>query len=204
MRAASTRMQVVAEGIYAFIKTTLLGATGDAGKPFLRLMITLFFFILMGNFMGMVNVNVPGDTGNIFHTFTAHIWITASLGFGLMIFVTGLGFYKHGLKFFTLFAPSGVAPVLLLVLVPIELISYLTRPVTLAVRLFANMMAGHALLKTIAAFPKFMFYMFGASIIAAMSTLVILLPPIDGHHGVRVCDRVLTGLRFCDAGQHVF
>lgn len=149
-----SRLQVVAEGAYTFVKTTLLSATGDAGKPFLRLMITLFFFIAMGNFLGMVTLSIPG-IGNPFFTYTSHFAITGALGFGLMIFVTALGIYKHGLKFFTLFVPHGVPLLLLFVLVPIEVISYLTRPVTLAVRLFANMVAGHALLKTLASFPYF-------------------------------------------------
>ncbi len=148
------RMQVVAEAAYSFVKTTLLSATGDAGKPYLRLMITLFFFIAMGNFLGMVTLSIPG-LGNPFFTYTSHFAITGALGFGLMIFVTVLGIYKHGLKFFSLFVPHGVPLPLLFVLVPIEIISYLTRPVTLAVRLFANMVAGHALLKTLASFPYF-------------------------------------------------
>ena len=83
-----TRMQVVAEGAYSFVKTTLLSATGDAGKPFLRLMITLFFFIAMGNFLGMVTLSIPG-VGNPFSTYTSHFAITGARGFGLMIFVTG-------------------------------------------------------------------------------------------------------------------
>lgn len=176
------RLQVVAEGSYSFIKTTLLSATGDAGKPYLRLMITLFFFIAMGNFLGMVNINVPG-AGNIFHTYTSHFWITGALGFGLMIFVTGLGIYKHGFKFFTLFVPSGVPLPLLFVLVPIEVISYLTRPITLAVRLFANMVAGHALLKTLASFPYFVYLMVGGGLIAGTLTAVgmlLILVPLTG------------------------
>ena len=153
-RRVPGRTQVIAETIYNFVKTTLLGATGDAGKPYLRLMLSLFFFIAMGNFLGMMTVSIPGF-GNPSFTYTSHFAITATLGFGLMIFVTALGIYKHGFKFFTLFAPQGVPLPLLFVLVPIEIISYLTRPVTLAVRLFANMVAGHALLKTLASFPYF-------------------------------------------------
>lgn len=176
-----TRMQVVAEGAYGFVKTTLLSATGEAGKPYLRLMLTLFFFIAMGNFLGMVTLSLPG-VGNPFFTYTSHFAITASLGFGLMIFVTSLGFYKHGLKFLTLFVPHGVPLPLLLILVPIEVISYLTRPITLAVRLFANMVAGHALLKTLASFPYFVASSTGALALGLVTTFAIqlILVPLTG------------------------
>ena len=177
-----SRLQVIAEGAYTFVKTTLLSATGEAGKPFLRLMLTLFFFIAMGNFLGMVTLSIPGY-GNPFFTYTSHFAITGALGFGLMIFVTSLGIYKHGLKFFTLFVPHGVPLPLLFVLVPIEVISYLTRPVTLAVRLFANMVAGHALLKTLASFPYFVYLMAGSSIVLGLMMTVLMqliLIPLTG------------------------
>lgn len=175
------RLQVVAEGAYLFVKTTLLNATGEAGKPFLRLMITLFFFIAMGNFLGMLTWNIPGVGLKPF-TYTSHIAITGALGFGLMIFVTGVGIYKHGLKFFSLFVPSGVPWPLLLVLTPIELISYLTRPVTLAVRLFANMVAGHALLKTIASFPLFVASAATSMVVGVVMTIAmqLVLVPLTG------------------------
>ncbi len=176
-----SRLQVVAEGAYTFVKTTLLGATGEAGRPYLRLMVTLFFFIAMGNFLGMMILSIPGY-GNPFFTYTSHFAVTGALGFGLMIFVTGLGIYKHGLHFFTLFVPSGVPLPLLFVLVPIEVISYLTRPITLAVRLFANMVAGHALLKTLASFPYFVASA-TASLAVGILTLVgmmLILIPLTG------------------------
>lgn len=198
-----TRMQVVAEGTYTFVKTTLIGATGEKGRPFIRLMVTLFLFIFMGNLLGMVNTG----PGNQFHTYTAHVWITASLGFGLMIFVTGLGFYKHGLKFFTLFAPSGVSPVLLLVIVPIEVISYLTRPITLAVRLFANMMAGHAVLKTLAGFPKLVFGLTGGAVVGAVAggfTLLFLAPIVVAITGLEFVIAFLQAYVFVMLGSMYF
>ena len=183
-----SRLQVVAEGAYSFVKTTLLGATGDSGKPYLQLMVSLFFFIAMGNFLGMMILSLPAEgtsSFNPFFTYTSHFAVTGALGFGLMIFVTGLGIYRHGFKFFTLFVPSGVPLPLLFVLVPIEVISYLTRPITLAVRLFANMVAGHALLKTLAAFP---YFVGSATTSIAIGTLTLV--------GMMAILIPLTGLEF--------
>ena len=194
-----TRMQVVAEGTYTFVKTTLLGATGDSGKPFLRLMVTLFLFIFMGNVLGMIN-NGPG---NIFHTYTAHVYVTVALGFGLMIFITGLGIYKHGLKFFTLFAPSGISPVLLIIIVPIEVISYLTRPITLAVRLFANMMAGHAVLKTMAGFPGLIAGLTGSAVIGGVS-LLVMVPLLIAITGLEFVIAFLQAYVFVMLGSMYF
>ena len=175
-----SRLQVVGEGAYTFVKTTLLSATGDAGKPYLRLMLALFFFIAMGNFLGMVTIET--NASSPFYTYTSHFAVTGILGFSLMIFVTGLGIYRHGFKFLTLFVPHGVPLPLLFILVPIEIISYLTRPITLAVRLFANMVAGHALLKTLARFPFFVSLVTGSAVAGVATTvgMQLVLVPLTG------------------------
>ena len=105
---------------------------------------TLFMFILLGNLIGMMPYSF---------TWTSHIIVTFSIAFFIFLGVTILAIYKHGLmKFIKFFAPSGVPKPMLLLLVPIEIISYLSSPISLSVRLFANMMAGHTLLKVIGGF----------------------------------------------------
>ena len=105
---------------------------------------TLFLFILLGNLLGMFPYSF---------TWTSHIIVTFALAFFIFLGVTIIAIYKHGLlKFMGFFAPSGVPKLMLILLVPIEIISYLSRPVSLSVRLFANMMAGHTLLKVIGGF----------------------------------------------------
>ena len=105
---------------------------------------TLFLFILIGNLLGMFPYSF---------TWTSHIIVTFAIAFFIFIGVTMIAIYKHGLlKFMGVFAPSGVPNPMLILLVPIEIISYLSRPISLSVRLFANMMAGHTLLKVIGGF----------------------------------------------------
>jgi F-type H+-transporting ATPase subunit a len=105
---------------------------------------SLFLFILIGNLLGMFPYSF---------TWTSHIIVTFAIAFFIFIGVTIIAIYKHGLlKFMSFFAPSGVPKPMLILLVPIEIISYLSRPISLSVRLFANMMAGHTLLKVIGGF----------------------------------------------------
>ncbi|MEX2408069.1 MAG: F0F1 ATP synthase subunit A, partial [Rhodovibrionaceae bacterium] len=104
---------------------------------------SLFMFVLVGNLLGMLPYSF---------TFTSHIAVTFVLAAVVFILVTILGFVKHGLHFFTFFVPPGSPVYMWPLLIPIEIISYLSRPVSLSVRLFANMLAGHTLLKVIAGF----------------------------------------------------
>ena len=106
-------------------------------------MLSIFLFILAGNLLGMVPFTF---------TFTSHIIVTFALAITIFIGVTVLGFVKHGTHFFALFVPPGLPKAMWPLLIPIELMSYLVRPISLSVRLFANMMAGHTLLKVIASF----------------------------------------------------
>jgi F-type H+-transporting ATPase subunit a len=138
-----TRLQVAAELGFNFINSLLTNTVGKEGKKYFPLVFSLFMFILFGNLFGMIPYSF---------TFTSHIIVTLALAMGVFIFVTILGFVKHGIKFFGFFVIPGLPFYMLPLLIPIEVISYLSRPVSLSVRLFANMLAGHTLLKVFAGF----------------------------------------------------
>jgi F-type H+-transporting ATPase subunit a len=137
------RMQAVAEMSYEFVADTLHTAAGPEGMKFLPLVFSLFMFVLTVNVLGLFP-----------YTFavTAQIIITVSLA--LLVFVTVIvyGLWKNGLRFFKLFVPSGAPIYILPLLVPIEVLSFLTRPVSHSLRLFANILAGHITLKVFAGF----------------------------------------------------
>jgi F-type H+-transporting ATPase subunit a len=116
---------------------------GTEGMQYFPYIFTLFMFVLFGNLLGMVPYAF---------TYTSHIIVTFAMAAVIFVAVTVIGFKRHGLHFFTLFAPKGVPWVVLFLLVPIELISYFIRPFTLSIRLFANMLAGHAILAVFAGF----------------------------------------------------
>jgi F-type H+-transporting ATPase subunit a len=137
------RWQSVAELSYEFIANMVRDNTGEAGKKYFPFIFTLFIFILCCNLLGMVPYSF---------TPTSHIIVTFSLALVVFIGVTIIGFARHGLHFFSFFVPAGVPVALLPLLVLIEVISYLIRPVSLSVRLFANMLAGHTMLKVFAGF----------------------------------------------------
>ena len=138
-----SRMQLMSEMSYNFIAQLIEDTVGDRGKKYFPFIFSIFMFVLIGNMVGMVPYSF---------TFTSHIIVTFALAALVFIGVTVLGFMKHGLHYFTLLAPAGLPFYMLPILIPIELISYLSRPISLAVRLFANMLAGHTLLKVFAGF----------------------------------------------------
>jgi len=149
-----SRQQVVAEGAYGFIHSMVRDTTGEEGvKAFFPLVFTLFLFIFMSNMLGMF----PGLFG-IHHIFapTSQIIITATMALIVFATVIIVGFAKNGLKFFKVFAPSGVPIVILPFIVIIEIISFFSRPLSHAIRLWANIFAGHLLLKVIAGFVPMM------------------------------------------------
>ncbi|MCD7111050.1 F0F1 ATP synthase subunit A [Rhizobium sp. DKSPLA3] len=137
------RMQSVSELSYEFIASMLREGAGSHGMHFFPMVFSLFMFILTANLLGMVPY---------FFTITSQIIVT----FALALFVIGTvlvyGFYKHGFGFLKVFVPSGVPGILLPLVVAIEIISFLSRPISLSVRLFANMLAGHITLKVFAGF----------------------------------------------------
>ncbi|MBK47749.1 MAG: F0F1 ATP synthase subunit A [Pelagibacteraceae bacterium] len=138
-----TRLQSVSEIFYEFIANMINDNIGNKGQKFFPLIFTLFTFILFGNLLGLLPYSF---------TFTSHIIVTFVMAMFIFLFVTLIGIMMHGFKFFGLFVPKGVPMAMLPLMVPIEIISYLSRPVSLSIRLFANMMAGHTMLKVFAGF----------------------------------------------------
>ncbi|MGZ0186532.1 MAG: F0F1 ATP synthase subunit A [Alphaproteobacteria bacterium] len=138
-----TRMQLIAEMLYSTVADMVRDNVGSGGRKYFPFIFTLFMFLLFGNLLGLL----PGS-----FTFTSHIAVTFALAATIFIVITMIGLCKHRLKFFSLFFPEGAPLATAPILIPIEVISYLSRPVSLSVRLFANMMVGHTLLKVIASF----------------------------------------------------
>jgi F-type H+-transporting ATPase subunit a len=137
------RWQSMAELSYVFIANMVKDNVGSEGRPYFPFIFTIFMFILVGNFWGMMPYSF---------TFTSHIAVTFAMAFFVFIGVTIIAIAKHKLHFLTFFMPPGVPMVMAPLLIPIEIISYLSRPISLSVRLFANMLAGHTLLKVFAGF----------------------------------------------------
>ncbi|MGH9809273.1 MAG: F0F1 ATP synthase subunit A [Terriglobia bacterium] len=141
-RLVPTRWQSMAEASYEFVANMIHSATGEDGLKYFPFIFTLFIFVLFSNFLGMI----PGS-----FTVTSQIAVTFSLAALVILLVIVVGFMKHGIGFLKLFVPH--APwYLLILLIPIEVISFLTRPISLSVRLFANMLAGHTMLAVFAGF----------------------------------------------------
>ena len=137
------RLQSVAELTYEFVANMVRENVGSAGQRYFPFIFTLFMFVLAANMLGMVPYSFA---------VTSHIIVTFALAAFIFIGVTVIGFVTHGIGFLRFFVPAGVPSFMLVLLVPIEIISYLTRPISLSVRLFANMMAGHTMLKVFGAF----------------------------------------------------
>ncbi|MBK8175266.1 MAG: F0F1 ATP synthase subunit A [Rhodospirillales bacterium] len=137
------RLQSMAELAYEFVANMLRTNVGSEGRAYFPFIFSLFYFILIGNMLGMMPYSF---------TFTAQLVVT--LGMALVVFIgtTIIGFVKHGIGFFGFFLPHGTPWYIAPLLVPIEILSYIFRPISLSLRLFANMTAGHTLLKVFAGF----------------------------------------------------
>jgi F-type H+-transporting ATPase subunit a len=138
-----SRMQSMAELSYEFIANMVRENVGSDGRAYFPFIFTLFMFILAANLLGMV----PGA-----YTSTSQIIVTFAMAITVFIGVTIVALVRHGLHFFTYFFPSGAPLYMAPLLIPIEILSYLSRPVSLSVRLFANMMAGHTMMKVFGGF----------------------------------------------------
>lgn len=138
-----TRGQMMAEMLYGAVANMVRDNVGSGGQAYFPFIFTLFIFVLFGNLLGMV----PGS-----FTFTSHIAVTFAMAAIIFIAVTLIGIAKHGFKFCSLFFPHGAPLWTAVILIPIELVSYLSRPISLSVRLFANMTVGHVILKVIGGF----------------------------------------------------
>lgn len=142
-RLVPTRMQSIAELSYEFIADMLRSTAGEQGMKFFPLVFAIFMFVLVTNMLGLLPYSF---------TVASHLIVTVALA--LLVFFTVIiyGFYKNGLKFFKLFVPHGIPLIILPLVVAIEVISFLSRPISHSVRLFANMLAGHVTLKVFASF----------------------------------------------------
>ncbi|WP_448207704.1 F0F1 ATP synthase subunit A [Azospirillum sp. sgz302134] len=147
------RLQSVAEMFYEFVANMVRDNAGHDARPYFPFVFAIFMFVLFGNLIGMIPYTF---------TFTSHIIVTFTLAATVFVFVTILALLKHGLHFFSFFMPHGAPVALAPILIPIEVISYLMRPVSLSIRLFANMMAGHTMLKVFAGFTVLMISGLGA------------------------------------------
>jgi F-type H+-transporting ATPase subunit a len=141
------RLQSVAELFYETVANMVRDNVGTAGRQYFPFIFTLFMFLMFGNVLSLI----PGS-----FSFTAHIVVTFALAIVIFIFVTILGFAIHGLHFLRMFFPHGAPTWTAVILIPIELISYLSRPISHSVRLFANMTVGHVLFKVLAGFVVLM------------------------------------------------
>jgi F-type H+-transporting ATPase subunit a len=137
------RLQALAEISYEFVANTVRSTAGTEGMKFFPFVFTLFTFILILNMMGLIPYSF---------TVTSHIVITVMLALLVFLTVVVYGLWKNGLRFFKLFVPSGVPIWVLPLVTPIEIMSFLSRPISHSVRLFANMLAGHITLKVFAGF----------------------------------------------------
>ncbi|PPR48129.1 MAG: ATP synthase subunit a [Alphaproteobacteria bacterium MarineAlpha5_Bin8] len=170
-----SRLQLISELMYTFIAQLLSDTVGDNGRRYFPFVFSLFMFVLIGNMVGMVPYQF---------TFTSHIIVTFALASVVFIGVTILGFINHGIRFFTFFYIPGVPFYMHPLLIPIEVISYLSRPISLSVRLFANMLAGHTLLKVFAGFVVSMPFFTGAlplTFIVALTGLEILIAFLQAY-----------------------
>ena len=169
-----TRMQLISEMSYNFIAQLLNDTVGDQGKKYFPFVFSIFMFVLIGNMLGMIPYSF---------TFTSHIIVTFALAAIVFIGVTVLGFAKHGLHFFSFFVVPGLPCYMLPILIPIEVISYLARPISLSVRLFANMLAGHTLLKVFAGFvlPLGLVGVVPLAFIVALTGLEILIAFLQAY-----------------------
>ncbi|RYB04807.1 F0F1 ATP synthase subunit A [Lichenibacterium ramalinae] len=150
------RLQAAAEMSYEFVADTVRGTAGNDGMRFFPFVFSLFMFVLFANLLGLLPFS---------YTVTSQIIVTFALAALVMGVVIVYGLVRHGTHFLGLFAPSGVAPAILPFIVLIEIISFLSRPISLSVRLFANMLAGHITLKV---FGGFIVLLLGSGTAAAL------------------------------------
>lgn len=175
------RMQSIAEISYEFVADTIHTTAGKDGMKFFPFVFTIFMLVTVSNLVGIVPYTF---------TISSHIIVTAALAFLVFFTVLIYGFYKNGLRFFKLFVPSGIPIVILPLVVAIEVISFLSRPVSHSVRLFANMLAGHITLKVFASFVTMLGAMgivgvFGAvlplALVVALTALELLVAFLQAY-----------------------
>src|SRR3990167_846198 len=182
------RLQSMAEILHEFVANLVRDTIGHDGKKFFPYVFTLFIYIFVANYFGLIP-SIPGSAHEL-HTFTttSHIIVTFSLAMVTITIVLVYGFAKNGLKFLKLFAPAGLPFVLYFLIVPIEIISFLSRPISLGVRLFANMLAGHIILKL---FAGFVISLLGAGGFA----MILSIAPFLGSVAIFMLEFLVAGLQ---------
>ncbi|MDP6566416.1 MAG: F0F1 ATP synthase subunit A [Alphaproteobacteria bacterium] len=168
------RWQSVAELWYEFIANMIKETIGTEGRKYFPFVFTIFSFIVICNLVGMLPYS---------YTVTSHIAVTITLALAVFILVTVIGLTRHGLHFLSFFVPKGVPAVMLLLVVPIEVLSYFMRPISHSVRLFANMTAGHTMLKVFGGFVVQMgiFGVLPFALIVALTGLEIAIAVLQAY-----------------------
>lgn len=166
-----SRLQAFSEMLYEFVAGLVRENVGSHGRQYFPFVFTLFMVVLMGNVLGLIPHSF---------TYTSHIIVTGMLALLVFVTVTAFGFINHGLHFFSLFVPPGVPFALQFLIVPLEILSFVVRPFTLALRLFANMMAGHLMLKVFAGFSVMLVTLGGigfvpAFLLSGLNTAIYML-----------------------------
>ena len=170
------RWQAAGELLYDYVSGLVRENVGKEGKPFVPFIFTLFTFVLVGNFLGLLPWSF---------TFTSHVLVTASLAVLIFVSVTIIGFYKQGTHYFRMFFPAGAPLVTAVILIPVEVLSYLSRPLSLSVRLFVNMTVGHIIFSVLGGF------------VVALSGFFVLpaLIPLAGIAGMYLLEFLVAALQ---------
>ncbi|MEJ6673596.1 MAG: F0F1 ATP synthase subunit A [Alphaproteobacteria bacterium] len=177
------RMQGLAEMLYEFVVDMVRSNVGNDGRPYFPVIFTLFMFVLFSNLLGLIPYS---------YTTTSQIVVTFALALAIFVGVTLIALVKHGFHFFSFFVPSGAPKALIPFLVVIEVISYFVRPVSLSVRLFANMLAGHTMLKVFAGLAVMIASAGGVAAVGSVLPLIAII----GLTGLEVLVAVLQAYVF--------
>ena len=183
-----SRWQSIVESIYAFVASLVEEQIGKSGRKYFPLICTTFLFLLSANLVGMVPYSF---------TATSHLVITFGLSLSLFFGITAIGFQTHGIHFLSFLLPKGAPLILAPLLVVLELVSYCFRAVSLGVRLFANMMAGHTLVKIISSFAWTMLSLGGVLGVASVIPMVIVFALIGLEIGVACLQAYVFTILIC-------
>ena len=178
------KVQSLGEMVFEFVENLLIENTGNSGRPYFSFIFTLFLLVLFGNLLGMLPYS---------YTFTSQIIVTFFMAIFIFLGVTIIGIIKHGFGFLSLFLPSGTPLILQPLLFIIELISYCIRPISLSVRLFANMLAGHTLLKV---FGGLAVMLIGSGSVFLVPVSILPIAAIVGMTALEVLVAVLQAYVF--------
>jgi len=182
------KWQIFIETLYSTVSGMVSDNVGIKGQNYFPLVLTIFLFVLISNLIGLVPYSF---------TFTSHLIVTFSLALLLFIGCNIICWREHGVAMFSLFLPSGTSLGLAFLLVPIEVVSYIFKPISLSVRLFANMMAGHTLLKVIAGFAWSMMTAGGFLFIAHFLPLAVLILLVGLEVGVAIIQAYVFTILTC-------